>query len=187
MSDETTVEELSAEEKEALAQKERDKFTNDEVTGLLALLKGDDPDKPGWSNYEKIAKNPHMRRVTREGVEIMFGTKAECEEEVEEHGGEIVDATEEQRSRPVFGKLCVLKTGEVCELLDISKKKLENMRRAGENRIKSAPKLIEKWKKEGKDPSAFKLWIPSDSPRGQASTFDADKMFQEAGLDVDDF
>jgi hypothetical protein len=146
-------------------------YTEDEVTGLLELIKED------WVAHEKDATNPHVKRVYRAGSLVFEGTKQECEAFAQE-GDKIKDT-----SRKLFGKKAALKTGEMCEFLAIDKKKLEAMRKALENRLRRFAEnaLIA----AGKDPDAYKLWIDSDSPRGRGIS-DPTEMMEAAGLDVSD-
>jgi hypothetical protein len=197
---------LTAEEKaiaeEKAKQKELDKFTDKEVIQLTALASGT-KEKPGWANHKKLGRNPHIRRVLDGTKQTFLGTKAECEEfladilvndddtpclddegeEILINRGEIVEPLMADCQRQLFGKQTFLKTSEITALMKCSKKKLENMRRSVEHKLRTVS--TPKWEKEGKDPSAFKLWIPSDSPRGQG-VFDTEAFLQEANIDLDD-
>jgi hypothetical protein len=196
----TAEEQAQADEK--ARQKELDKFTDGEVVKLIILVKGTKA-APGWANHEKLGRNPHIRRVLDGTKQTFLGTKAECEEfladilvedddtpvlddegeEILINRGEIVEPLMADCQRQLFGKQTFLKTSEITALMKCSKKKLENMRRSAEHKLRTV--ATPKWEGEGKDPSAFKLWIPSDSPRGQG-VFDTEAFLQEANIDLDD-
>jgi hypothetical protein len=86
--------------------------------------------------------------------------------------------------RTLFGKESTLKTSEVCDLMGIDQKVLTSLVPALENRLRRA--LIDgKMFSADQDPSAYRIWVPSDSTRGPGSG-DPTKVLRAAGVDLSD-